>query len=84
MGHVERPGLVWVNAPPTEESDALLRKVRIERWFAITMFRIASTYICTYNQGGNDELGEMATRRPTHGGDLGCSSFLGGRSHLQS
>ena len=30
VGHVERPGLVWVNAPPTEESDALLKKVRKE------------------------------------------------------
>ena len=28
VGHVERPGLVWVTAPPTEESDALLKKVR--------------------------------------------------------
>ena len=25
--HVERPGLVWVNAPPTEQSDQLLREV---------------------------------------------------------
>ena len=51
-----------------------------KRWSAITMFLIASIY----NQGGNDELGEMAIIRPTHGGNLGCSSFLGGRSHLQS
>ena len=28
VGHVERPGLVWVTAPPTEESDTLLKKVR--------------------------------------------------------
>jgi len=35
VGHVERPGLVWVNAPPTEESDALLKKVEmmsLEKW----------------------------------------------------
>ena len=79
VGHVERPGLVWVNAPPTEESDALLKKVR-KKMMAFTISRIA--FIC--NQGGNDELGEMATRRPTHGGNLGCSPFLGGWSHLQS
>ena len=24
VGHVERPGLVWINAPPTEDSNALL------------------------------------------------------------
>ena len=82
MGHVERPGLVWVNAPPTEESDALLRKVRIE--MVCHYYVSHCVYLHTYNQGGNDELGEMATSRPTHDGDLGCSSFLGGRSHLQS
>ena len=27
VGHVERPGLVWINAPPTEDSNALLQKV---------------------------------------------------------
>ena len=27
MGHVERPGLVWISAPPTEQSDKLLKEV---------------------------------------------------------
>ena len=27
VGHVERPGLVWINAPPTEQSDKLLNEV---------------------------------------------------------
>ena len=27
VGHVERPGLVWISAPPTEDSNALLQKV---------------------------------------------------------
>ena len=27
VGHVERPGLVWIIAPPTEDSNALLQKV---------------------------------------------------------
>ena len=28
MGHVERPGLVWINAPSNEQSDKLLKEVR--------------------------------------------------------
>jgi len=35
VGHVERPGLVWINAPPTEQSDKLLKEVEmmsLEQW----------------------------------------------------
>ena len=30
VGHVERPGLVWINAPPTEQSDKLLKEVHLD------------------------------------------------------
>ena len=29
MGHVERPGLVWITAPPTAHSDQLLKEVTL-------------------------------------------------------
>ena len=30
VGHVERPGLVWIIAPPTEQSDQLLKEVLLD------------------------------------------------------
>ena len=30
VGHVERPGLVWISAPPTEQSDKLLKEVPLD------------------------------------------------------
>ena len=30
VGHVERPGLVWINAPPTEQSEKLLKEVPLD------------------------------------------------------
>ena len=45
VGHVERPGLVWVNAPPTEESDALLKKVRKKMMAFTKSFRLSVTKV---------------------------------------
>ena len=47
VGHVERPGLVWVTAPPTEESDALLKKVASRDGLPLLCFalRLAVTQV---------------------------------------
>ena len=37
VGHVERPGLVWISAPPTEQSDQLLKEVPWNIFFTILM-----------------------------------------------
>ena len=37
MGHVERPGLVWINASPTEQSDKLLTEVLLETLLVATL-----------------------------------------------
>ena len=46
MGHVEKPGLVWVSAPPTEQSDQLLKEV------PLATFSTTPNVACT---GGDDE-----------------------------
>ena len=49
MGHVERPGLVWISAPPTELSDQLLKEVPLDTFYQQPlMFNVASP-------GGDDE-----------------------------
>ena len=35
VGHVERPGLVWINAPPTEQSDQLLKEVSLNSFTSL-------------------------------------------------
>ena len=37
VGHVERPGLVWINAPPTEKSDNLQKEVHRKMFFTACM-----------------------------------------------
>ena len=46
VGHVEKPGLVWVSAPPTEQSDQLLKEV------PLATFSTTPNVACT---GGDDE-----------------------------
>ena len=49
VGHVERPGLVWISAPPTEQSDQLLKEVPLDIFSQKPpMFNVASP-------GGDDE-----------------------------
>ena len=70
MGHVERPGLVWINASPTEQSDKLLKEVLLETLLATpTIFNVACP-------GGDDEPRTVARRREAHSGDSCCSALL--------
>ena len=48
VGHVEKPGLVWVSAPPTEQSDQLLKQVPLATFSTAPLFNVACS-------GGDDE-----------------------------
>jgi len=55
VGHVERPGLVWISAPPTEQSDKLLKEVEmmsLEQWPGSTKPTVGTLVAVRFSEDG--------------------------------
>ena len=61
MGHVERPGLVWINASPTEQSDKLLKEVLLEHLLATPSMLLVQVEMMSLEQWPGEEKPTVGT-----------------------